>query len=140
MPSENARAVANDVIAAVGKGRKVSIRKIARNRGYSPSVADNPKKITKTKTYRETLAPVLDRYERLRDRILKAIEGKDLSKERFKDLGEELAKVTHAIQLLSGGATANVALHAVISEEKREMSKQALRGFLNGKNAGGDSE
>jgi len=140
MPSANAKAVAEEVLATLGKGRKVSVSAIARQKGYAPSYAKTPKNITETKTYRAVVDPVLDRMRKHRERILKALESKDLDRERFKDLTEALQKSTHDIQLLSGGATANIAARVHISEEKRVLVDIALSSLLGAQGPTPDTE
>jgi hypothetical protein len=51
MASENAKAVAQEVIETVGKGRKVVLGKIVKKHGYSDSVSKYPKKVTDTIVY-----------------------------------------------------------------------------------------
>ncbi len=109
MPSENAKAVAEEVIATLGKGGKVSVSAIARRKGYSKSVAHNPKQITQTKTYQDTVAPIVARMNAARDRAVSLLE-KTESKAKYRDLIDAVDKLTKNIQLLTGGSTANVAL------------------------------
>lgn len=105
MASENAKAVAQKVISEVGKGRKVSLRKIIREKGYSASVADSPKKVTETEAYKETITPFIEKMTKERDRIITALESKNLSKEKYRDMIDGLDKLTKNIQLLNGGET-----------------------------------
>ena len=108
MASQNAQAVAKDVIETIGKHRKVSLRKIIKNRGYSQHTADNPKLVTETQTYKKETKPFLKRLEGMRDKILNAMEVKDVTKEQFEVLSRSLERTTHDIQLLSGGATEQI--------------------------------
>jgi 23S rRNA pseudoU1915 N3-methylase RlmH len=105
MPSINAQNVAKEVIKRVEKGEKVVLGEIMENCGYAEASQKNPKSVTETDSYKETIEPFLTRLEKHRNRILVALEGKDLPKEKFKDLSDSLSKTTHDIQLLSGGDT-----------------------------------
>ena len=110
MPSENAKAVAQEVIETLGKGGKVSVSAIARRKGYSNSVAKNPKQITQTKTYQDTIAPVVAEMQAHRDEVLVRMR-KEFSKAKYRELTDALDKLTKNIQLLSGGKTSNEDLH-----------------------------
>ena len=111
MASENAKAVAQAVIENVGKGRKVSKRKIIKNQGYSQNIADNPKKVTETQSYQEVIKPVVKKMEKERTRLINALSKKDLTKEKYRDMIEGVDKLTKNIQLLTGGKTANDSLN-----------------------------
>lgn len=112
MSSPAARAVAQEVMAEVGKGRRPILRKIARKHGYSQHVADSPKKITKTKAYQEVLAPLVVRLEKERDAVIERLE-KTRSKAKYRDLIDGLDKLTKNLQLLTGGATQNIAIKPI---------------------------
>ena len=111
MSSENAEAVAQEVIEKVGKGVLVSKKKIIKKHGYKVSIAKNPKKVTETKSYKKTIKPFLDRMVRHRDKIQFAMDGKDLTKEQYKVLSDAMSKINHDIQLLSGGVTENISVY-----------------------------
>lgn len=105
MASEAAKAVAHEVISEVGKGRIPNKGKIIRKHGYAPSVAHFPQKVTETKSYKEVEQPFVKKLIAHRDKIIAAMEAKDLSKEQYKVLNDGLAKINHDLQLLSGGST-----------------------------------
>lgn len=107
MASENAKAVANEVLGNIGKGQKISIAKIARGKGYSRATANNPKLITETKSYQDIVNPFLDKMSKERDRIIVAMSRKKLSKEQYRNLVDGLDKLTKNIQLLGGKPTEN---------------------------------
>ena len=107
MASENARAVAREILGNIGKGEKASVRKIAPKHGYSKKTA-NSGQIQKTQTYKDEIKPFVERLIKERERLLSAIEKKGLTKERYKDAVDSLDKLTKNIQLLSGGATERV--------------------------------
>jgi len=81
----------------------------SREKGYSEHTADTPKNITDTKSYKDIIKPVIDRYEKLRDRIIDEMnrKGRKLSKEKLIALTTALKNTTHDIQLLTGGKTEN---------------------------------
>ena len=62
--SENARAVAREVLETVGKRRKVVLGKIIKKHGYTDSMAKSPKKVTETQAYKQEVAPVLQGMEK----------------------------------------------------------------------------
>ena len=105
MPSENAKAVAQEVIKTLGNSRKVILRKIAREKGYSNHTADTPKNITETKSYKDVIEPVVEKMRKERDRAINEMSGKDLGKVQYDKLSKVIDELTKNIQLLSGGAT-----------------------------------
>lgn len=107
MGSENAKAVALEVLESLGKGKKINLGKIARKKGYAENTADNPKNITETKSYQEIVEPFLEKMIRERDRIIQAMETKDLSEVQYQHLAEVADKFTKNIQLLGGKPTEN---------------------------------
>ncbi len=106
MPSENARAVAQEVIATVRKGQKVNKGAIIKRHGYSDTVSKRPSKVTDTDSYKQEINPVVKAMEKERDAILKAL-PKMRSKAKYRDLIDGADKMTKNIQLLSGGKTSN---------------------------------
>lgn len=107
MAENNASLVAQEVLKTVGKGRKASLRKIIPKHGYSLSVADSPKKVTKTKAYKAVMQPVIDKWITQRDRLTDELGNKDLSEESLRDVMDAIDKLTKNIQLLNGGKTSN---------------------------------
>lgn len=105
MPSENAKAVAREVLSKVRKGQKVVLGEIIRKQGYSQTVSESPTKVTRTESYQEEIKPVVQRMKELRDRTIKAIAGKELDDERLVDLNNLMKNLNHDIQLLSGEDT-----------------------------------
>jgi hypothetical protein len=122
MPSENAKAVAEEVLATLGKGGKVSVSAIARRKGYSRSVAKNPKQITTTKSFQDVIRPVVDRLIEERDRAI-ALLADRAPAANYRDLNDAIDKLTKNIQLLSGGATENIAAKVVYLPERKEHDR-----------------
>jgi hypothetical protein len=110
MSSENAKAVAQEVIETLGKGGKVSVSAIARRKGYSKSVAKNPKQITETQSFQSVVQPVVQEMEAARDRAMTLL-LKTENKAKYRDLVDSVDKLTKNIQLLSGGKTSNEDIH-----------------------------
>ena len=104
--SESARAVAQEVVALIRKGKRVNKGEIIRRHGYSESAALKPSKVTSTKSYREEIAPIVEAMERERDAIMKVI-SKKRAKAKYRDLIDGVDKLTKNIQLLNGGKTSN---------------------------------
>jgi hypothetical protein len=65
MPSENAKAVAQEVIATVRKGEKVNKQKIQRRHCYSAKSGKSMKAF-ETKTYQEEIQPIVEAGRRTR--------------------------------------------------------------------------
>jgi len=107
MASENAKAVAREIIEKVKKGERVHKGEIIAKHGYTKSMALHPQKITETKSFKEEMEPFLAQLKRERQRLMKAIELKDLDAVSYKDAVDAADKLTKNIQLLSGGNTAN---------------------------------
>lgn len=107
--SINAKLVAEDVARVVGKGRKVVLGKILKKRGYSKSMVKNPKKVTKTLSFRTSIAEVVEDLERERALIIKSL-GKKRSKAKYRDLIDGLDKVTKNVQLLTGKSTGRISI------------------------------
>ncbi len=106
--SPNARAVAREVIDRTREGKKVRMAPIIRAHGYSESVAQKPTIVTNTAAYKDEIETYATRLEKHRDKILKAMEKKKLDEEQYRTLADAQTKVTHDVQLLTGGKTENV--------------------------------
>jgi hypothetical protein len=108
MGSIAAAEVAREVIRTVGKGRKPHLTKIAISKGYSLQSARVGKPI-QTKTYKAEIKPLVSRLEEERDAIMERLK-KTRNKAKYRDLIDGMDKVTKNIQLLTGGATQNIAV------------------------------
>jgi len=102
--SIQAQAVAEEVISKVRKGKKINLGEIMINKGYAESVSKTPTKVTRTKTYKETIDPVIKAMIRERDRALRLM-GSRVEKAQYGDLITAADKLTKNIQLLSGKDT-----------------------------------
>ena len=108
MASETAKAVAQDVIAARKKGGRIIMGKIVEKRRYAKSTVTHPNRVTRTQSFQKEIKPFLDRLIGLRDKVITEMEGKDISQERFTELGRTLQGITHDIQLITGGVTESI--------------------------------
>lgn len=106
MPSENARAVAQEIIATVRKGEKVNKGKILRKHGYSKHVSRQPTKVTETQSFKDVIDPVAKAMMRERDAAI-ALLSKRIDKAKYRDLVDGIDKLTKNVQLLTGGNTSN---------------------------------
>lgn len=112
MTSINAENVAKEVIANVRNGTKTTFRKIIPKHGYAPSIADHPKKVTTTESYQRVVRPLVIQLEEERQAIMERL-PKVRDKAKYRDLMDGLDKVTKTHQLLTGGATENLAVLGV---------------------------
>ena len=107
MASLDAQNVAKEVLETVGKGKKVVLGKIIKKNGYAQNTADSPKQVTNTKSFQNVINPIVQRWEKERERITLALENKDLDKEQYRTLVDALDTITKNVQLLTGGKTEN---------------------------------
>lgn len=114
--SENAQAVAKDIMESVRKGLLVKKGEIIRKHGYSDSVSKKPKKVTETKSYKKAMKPFVERLQTEIERIHTELEGRDLTDEKYKDLVDSLDKLNKQVQLATGGETERIGLSIEISE------------------------
>ena len=98
MASENAKAVAQEVIKKVIMGEKINKQKIQRKHGYSKASAKSMK-ATITKTYKEEIKPVIEIMKKERREALKRA-MKVRNKAKYRDLIDSADKLTKNIQLL----------------------------------------
>ncbi|MES2006866.1 MAG: hypothetical protein V4436_02025 [Patescibacteria group bacterium] len=138
--SVNARLVAREVIRKTQAGEKIVMGQIVRAIGYSESVVKNPSQVTGTESYIDEIETYSKRLERHRDKILKAMEKKDLDEEEYRTLSEAQAKVTHDVQLLTGGKTENtggnedrMTLVAILAEIRGEAAPKIHDGTAENK-------
>ena len=113
MGSIAAENVAKEVLGTIGKRKRPNITQIAIKNGYSPKTA-NAGLVQKTQSYKNITSPVAIRWEKERERITKALENTDLNTVQYKDLAKVLDTLTQNIQLLTGGATSNIATKVLV--------------------------
>lgn len=116
MASLNARAVAMDALKIVEKGGLVNHRQILLKHGYSASVAKNPDKVIKTKSYQNIINKATNKMDSVRAKALRSLDERDPNKEKYATLISGVDILTKNIQLLTGKSTENLALNIQISE------------------------
>src|SRR3990167_4954078 len=109
MASIAAREVGVEVLETLGRGKRPVLGKIALKKGYALKTSKNPKNITETKSYQSVISPLVVKLEEERDAIVEALKT-TRSKAKYRDLIDGLDKITKNIQLLTGGATSNIAI------------------------------
>lgn len=110
MASITAENVAKDVVKTLENQGKVVLGKILKNNGYSKAVISNPKNVTETDSYKNAMALHIQRMQKHRDKILKAMEAKDLSQEDYRILSEAFDRMNKTMLLAQGKSTENVAV------------------------------
>lgn len=103
-----AREVAREVISEVRKGKIPNRYRISVKHGYSPQSAKASKAV-RTKAYQQEIEPLTSRLEKERDAIIECLKS-TRNKAKYRDLIDGLDKITKNIQLLTGGATQNIAI------------------------------
>jgi len=113
MASIMAEKTAQKVIETISKGQNPIVSKIAQEMGYSKNSAmtNVPQN---TLTYQRTIGIYIKRLEKHRDKVLKAMEAKDLNKEDYRILSESLDRLSKQSLLLQGKSTDNVAVSVTV--------------------------
>lgn len=127
MSSINAKKVAKEVSENLGKGKKVILGEILRKNGYSESTSLTPSNVTETKSYKEVVNPIIDRWIDERDRLTNELSKRDLSKERYETIMKSVDLITKNIQLLSGGKTENIGIQSSLSDEDKDVLLSLLK-------------
>lgn len=126
MGSINAENVAKDVLENLRKHKRVNKGEILLKRGYSKSVSTAPTLVTETKSYQKIISPVVEQMKIARDRALAEINSRVLDKVQYADLITGINKLSHDIQILSGGATENINIKplATLDELRKDNSNK----------------
>lgn len=109
MASQDAKAVAHEVLDTLGKGKKISLRKIIKKHGYAQNTADNPKNVIETDSYKSIVDPFIQKMVDERDAAIKRM-IKVRGKAKYRDLVDSIDKMTKNIQLLGGKKTALIGI------------------------------
>ena len=109
MGSISATQVGYKVLDSLRKGKRPNLGKIIKESGYATTTSTVPTQVTNTKSYKKVVAPFVQKLEIERQRAIDAMKGK-ISKAKYRDLTDAIDKLTKNHQLLTGGATANVAM------------------------------
>ncbi len=105
--SERPRRVARDVISKLQSGEKPVMKEILAAHGYAKSTQVSPHQVTSLPSFKDEMDSYVARLEKERTRVLAAMESKPLGEVEYKDLVEATKKMTHDVQLLTGGKTEN---------------------------------
>lgn len=124
MSSLIAEKVANEVIDEVVKGRLPNKEAIQIKHGYSKISARKHKAMT-TQTYKKITKSLTDRLEEERDAILERLPHVR-EEAKYRDLTDGLDKITKTHQLLTGGATENIAVKplATLDDLRKDHSHE----------------
>lgn len=136
MATLNQKRVVKETYENLRKGKRIIKGKILNKAGYKKSIQKKPAIVYESKGVRKELKPILERLEKHRDKIMQAMDKKDLNKEQYKILGEELGRITHDIQLLNGGNTENLKVVIIPSEVAETFNIDAT----NNETSGSDKE
>lgn len=105
MPSDNAKAVAMEVLERVRKGEKINKGEIIKKHGYGQSIAKHPHKVTDTLSYQSVILPFKEKLIKERERAINAMMIKDLDDVSYDRLSKVIDEFTKNIQLLGGKPT-----------------------------------
>lgn len=106
--SPSAEAVAHEVLATIRSGKIPNKQKIQMKHGYS-SASARAMKATRTASYKRVMEPVVQQLEEARQRAIERL-AETIGEASYRDLVVGIDRFTKNIQLLSGGATENVAV------------------------------
>ena len=112
MASIAAQEVGKEVLETVRRGKRPVLGEIIKKKGYALTTSTVPTQVTRTKSYQQVVSPLVMQLEKERQAILDRL-PKVRNKAKYRDLTDGLDKVTKTIQLLTGGATENVAIAGV---------------------------
>jgi len=104
MGAHNIKMVAMDVSEALRKGEIINLGKIMMKNGYKKSSSLRPSDVTRSKSYKEVVDPVIEALARERNAILKRL-PQVRAKAKYRDLIDGLDKTTKNMQLLQGKET-----------------------------------
>lgn len=102
--------VARIIKEKIKRGEKIVLREILADQGYAPTVQNNPLNVTEAQSFKAVMDPFVARLEKHRNEVIVAMEGKDLKEEQYRTLVDANARLTHDIQLLTGGKTENLGI------------------------------
>ena len=91
-----------------------SLESLLLEAGYSESQAKSARQIIDGEGVQEGLSDTVNKMKKIRDKALKALEGKNLDDEKAKDIVDIADKIQKNIQLLTGGDTERVGIKPVL--------------------------
>lgn len=89
-----------------GGNRSKALEKV----GYSPNTAKTPQKVTDSKGFKEASKDFVKQMDKERQRVIKAMSERNLSKVDYDKLNRAVDTLTKNIQLLNGDETERVGL------------------------------
>lgn len=120
--SENAKAVARDVINLVRKGQKIVMGKIIRSHGYSISVSRKPSKVTRTISYCEIIWEEENLIKKELVEILDCMKKKQ-GKASLRDLAVAFKSLQNCLFALEDRALHQLSDDTLREEDRRRLSK-----------------
>ncbi len=112
--------MAKKVLEKIGRGENVVYGEVAKEVGYSDTMALNPQAITRTVAYRKAIEEFLPVAEKARQNAILAISKRNMNKERLPSVVDAMDKLTKNIQLLSGQSTDNQAVQVAWSDTPKD--------------------
>ena len=113
----NQKKVIKKTLEKIGKNGLLNKGNILKEIGYSKHNQDNPKNIYDSKGVKEGLEPLTDGLRSEINKIQKEMELRDITQEKYKELGEVQDKKIKNYQLLSGGITDRTEVIDISAEE-----------------------
>ena len=105
MSSERAKNAVRIITEKYRNKKPVVLGKVLLEAGYSESTSKQPSRILETESYQEAIEPIVTQIEKERQRLLKSMTEKDLTKVKYEDAARSLDLLTKNAQLLSGKET-----------------------------------
>lgn len=133
MGTERQKKVAKIVSENIRHKNPKNKGEILKESGYPESTSKRPSQVFESKGVKEILKPIIEQLEAERQRAIKAMAGK-ISKAKYRDLTDNVDKMTKNIELLSGRPTENVN----IPYENEQLRKIADR--VRGRGEDGQSD
>ncbi len=118
MASIDAENVGKEVLETLGKGKKVILGEIIKKNGYAQNTADNPKNVTETESYKKVVRPLAEGISKEIEKIKEEMATRDITLERYETLANVMDKLVKNHQLLTGGATENIAVKPLATLEE----------------------
>ena len=111
--SQKALNVANELIYRIRAREEINLKEIAVNNGYSEksAIAQKP---YQTDTFKDAIAPVLEKMKRLHAKAIDNLDSRDLSKERMDSVINLSKQLVHDTRLLENKTTENIGSNVVV--------------------------
>lgn len=116
-------------VVAIVKGKQGKIKskaEILREAGASPSVVNNPQWVFNHEYVIKALAETITDMVDVRNNVMAALKGKDMTKESVMSLNFTLKNLNHDIELLSGKPTERLG-GELGDDEKAELDRVMMK-------------